>query len=382
MIDQVKLQTHTLPNENLLRRRVIEQRLLMMNDFKNEITINGRQIGADNPTYIIAEMSANHHQDFDRAVELIHYAHQAGADAVKLQTYTADTLTLDSDQPHFKINLGTIWDGKRLYDLYQQAHTPWKWHAELQRTARQLGLDFFSSPFDATAVEFLQSLDVPAYKIASFEIVDIPLLRKVAQTGRPVICSTGMATTAEIELAVKTLRDNGCNELALLKCTSAYPSPVESMNLKTIPDLAFRFQVPIGLSDHTLSSQTAVIAVSLGARIVEKHLTISREETGPDSSFSLEPSEFAEMVSAVRAAESTMGSVHYGPTESDKNNRAFRRSLFAVRDIQPGEAFTDENVRSIRPGQGLEPKFMDDVLQSNASEAIPRGTPLKWKHVA
>ncbi|MFK7767060.1 MAG: pseudaminic acid synthase [Mariniblastus sp.] len=353
-----------------------------MPELKKQIQINNRMIGAGHPTYIIAELSANHHQDFDRAVEIIHLAHRAGADAVKLQTYTADTLTLDSHQPHFRIQQGTVWDGARLYDLYEKAHTPWKWHPELKRVANQLGMDLFSSPFDATAVDFLEGMEVPAYKIASFEIVDIPLLKKVASTGRPVIVSTGMATVEEIELAVKTLRDNGCEQVALLKCTSAYPSPIEAMNLRTIPDLAFRFDIPVGLSDHTLESQTAVVAVAMGASIVEKHITLSRNDAGPDSSFSLEPDEFEELVTAIRQAESTIGSVHYGPTETDKNNLAFRRSLFATRNIKAGEPFTPENVRSIRPGQGLEPKHLDKILEGTAAEEIERGTPLKWRHVA
>ena len=353
-----------------------------MTELKKNIRINNRPIGPGCPAYIIAEISANHHQCFDRAVEIVHLAHRAGADAVKLQTYTADTLTLDSDQPHFKIQQGTIWDGARLYDLYQKAHTPWEWHPELKRVANQLGMDLFSSPFDATAVDFLEGMKVPAYKIASFEIVDIPLLRKVAKTNRPVIVSTGMAAVEEIELAVKTLRDNGCDQVALLKCTSAYPSPVEAMNLRTIPDLAFRFNIPVGLSDHTLENQTAVIAVSMGASMIEKHLTVSRDDEGPDSSFSLEPDEFEDMVNSIRKAEATIGSVHYGPTQTDKNNLAFRRSLFAIRDIKAGEAFTPDNVRSIRPGQGLEPKHMDAILEGTASEEIPRGTPLAWRHVA
>ena len=353
-----------------------------MVELKKHIQINNRLIGPNQPTYIIAELSANHNQDFDRAVEIIHHAHKAGADAVKLQTYTAETLTLDSDQPCFQIKQGTAWDGLRLFDLYKQAYTPWEWQPELKKIANQFGMDLFSSPFDATAVDFLETMNVPAYKIASFEIVDIPLLRKVASTGRPVIVSTGMATVEEVERAVKTLRNHGCTEVALLKCTSSYPSPIDSMNLKTIPDLAFRFQIPVGLSDHSMQSQTAVVSVALGASIVEKHLTDSRDNGGPDSSFSLEPTEFAEMVSAVRTAEKALGRVHYGPNSSDKNNVAFRRSLFAVRDIKAGEAFTNENVRSIRPGQGLEPMHFDQVKESTASQEIPRGTPLNWRHVA
>jgi len=351
-------------------------------ELQTHFRINDRLIGAGQPAYIIAEMSANHHQDFDRAVEIVHLAHQAGADAVKLQTYTAETLTLDADQPHFQIDQGTVWDGARLYDLYQKAFTPWKWQPELKKIANQFGMDLFSSPFDPSAVDFLETLNVPAYKIASFEIIDVPLLRKVAATGKPVIVSTGMATIDEIEQAVNTLRENGCSQVALLKCTSAYPAPVESMNLHTITDLAFRFQVPVGLSDHTLETQTSVISVCLGANIIEKHLTISRKDNGPDSSFSLEPGEFAEMVSAVRQAEKTLGSVHYGPTKSDQNNLAFRRSLFVVQDIKAGERFTSDNIRSIRPGQGLKPIHIDQVLEGIAAESIPRGTPLSWRHVA
>lgn len=351
-------------------------------DLQSHININGRLIGPNQPAYIIAELSANHHQDFERAVEIIRLAHQAGADAIKLQTYTADTLTLDSDQPHFQISQGTVWDGTRLYDLYKSAFTPWEWQPKLMKIANDLGMDLFSSPFDSTAVDFLEAMNVPAYKIASFEIVDVPLLRDVARTGKPVIVSTGMATIDEIEIAVQTLRENGCDQVALLKCTSAYPSPIETMNLRTIQDLAFRFQIPIGLSDHTLETQTPVVSVAVGATIIEKHITISREDVGPDSSFSLEPSEFAEMVSAVRMAERTIGTVHYGPTDSDKNNRAFRRSLFAVKDIKAGDPFTNANVRSIRPGPGLEPIHLDKVLQSCANEDIPRGTPLNWRHVA
>lgn len=349
---------------------------------QQHIRINDRIVGPGHPTYIIAELSANHHQDFDRAVEIVHMAHRSGADAVKLQTYTAETLTLDSDQPHFKIDYGTVWDGKRLYDLYDEAYTPWDWQPKLKDIANELGMDLFSSPFDATAVDFLETMDVPAYKIASFEIVDIALLKKVAATRRPVIVSTGMATIEEIERAVKTLYDAGCCEIALLKCTSAYPAPVETMNLRTLPDLSFRFQVPVGLSDHTLPSQTSVVAVAMGACIVEKHLTLSRSEVGPDSSFSLEPDEFAEMVSAIRKTEQTIGTVHYGPTETDRNNLQFRRSLFAVEDIGAGEPFTLSNVRSIRPGQGLEPMHLEELLKGSAAEKIERGTPIQWRHVA
>lgn len=351
-------------------------------ELSTHLSIQGRRVGPGEPTYVIAELSANHHQDFDRAVELIYQAHQAGADAVKLQTYTADSLTLDSELPHFQIAQGTVWDGQRLYELYQKAATPWEWHSELKAIAQQLGMHLFSSPFDGRAVDFLESLDVPAYKIASFEIVDIPLLKHVASKGKPVIVSTGMASVEEIQLAVTTLRDHGCDEVALLRCVSAYPAPREAMNLRTLPDLAFRFRVPIGLSDHTLTSESAALSVALGANIIEKHITLSRDDVGPDSSFSSTPEEFQEMVMAVRNAETCMGTIHYGPTESDKKNVAFRRSLFAVKDIAQGERLTIENVRSIRPGQGLPPKHLEELIDREASEAIPKGTPLEWRHVA
>ena len=344
--------------------------------------IDGRRIGPGEPTYVIAELSANHQQSFERAVDLIHHAHRAGADAIKLQTYTAETLTLDCDQPCFRIAQGTAWDGRRLYDLYQEAATPWEWHFELKKIANQLGMALFSSPFDHSAVQFLAQLDVPAYKIASFEIVDIPLLRAVAAQQKPTIVSTGMASIDEIELAVRTLIEGGCDQIALLKCTSAYPAPPSSMNLRTIPDLAFRFAIPVGLSDHTLSHDSAMLSVAMGGNLIEKHLTLSRDEGGPDSSFSLTPDEFAATVAAIRQAEACLGQVHYGTTASDQNNLAFRRSLFAVKDIQAGEPLTHENVRSIRPGQGLPPKHLDEIIDRPATEAIPKGTPLDWRHVA
>ncbi len=344
--------------------------------------INNRTIGPGHPVYIIAELSANHGQDFDCAVEMIHQAHRAGADAVKLQTYTADTLTIDSDQPYFQIQHDTAWDGQSLYELYQQAYTPWEWQGELKRIANQLGLDLFSSPFDESSVNFLETLDIPAYKIASFELVDIPLLKIVGRQRRPVIMSTGMSTIDEIELAVETLYDAGAPDVALLKCTSAYPAPPETMNLRTIPDLAFRFQLPVGLSDHTLTNESAIVAVSLGASIVEKHFTLSRADGGPDSGFSLEPDEFKQLVVGIRAAEAAIGIIHYGPTISDAKNVDFRRSLFVVQDVKEGEPFTSDNVRSIRPGQGMAPKHLEDILDKTATEPILRGTPLSWKHVA
>ncbi len=280
------------------------------------------------------------------------------------------------------IQQNTIWDGQRLYDLYHEAHTPWEWQPKLKKIANDLGLDLFASPFDDSAVDFLETMDVPAYKVASFEIVDIGLLIRIAATGKPVIISTGMSTVEEIERAINTLRDHGCQQIALLKCTSAYPAPPESMNLRTIPDLALRFGLPVGLSDHTLTHESAIAAVALGGCIIEKHLTASRAAGGPDGSFSLEPAEFAELVKSVRNTELALGKARYGPTSSDVANRSFRRSLFVVKHVNRGEPFTSDNIRSIRPGQGLEPRFMDDVIGKTATKDIECGTPLNWKHVA
>lgn len=346
------------------------------------IRIGNHKIGREYPVYLIAELSANHGHCIHRASELIHAAADAGANAIKLQTYTADTLTLDCDNRYFQINHATDWDGQNFHSLYRQAEMPWDWQPQLKKIANDLGLDLFSSPFDSTAVDFLEEMEVPAYKIASFEIVDIPLLEYVAQTGRPVILSTGMATMKEIELAVETLQSNGCNDIALLKCTSAYPAPMESMNLRTIPILGAHFGRPVGLSDHSLGSEAAVASVCLGANIIEKHLTLRRNEGGPDSSFSLEPAEFKEMVKAVRNVERALGQVHFGPTRYDSNNTDFRRSLFVVNDVKQGDFFTEENVRSIRPGMGLAPKNMRQVLGKVAQTDICRGTPLSWDHIA
>ena len=343
--------------------------------------INQRPIGDGHPVYLIAEISANHNHDYDKTVRLIDAAHAAGADAVKLQTYTADTLTIDCDQPHFKIQQGTIWDGQTLHQLYADAAMPWDWQPKLKQHADAIGIDLFSSPFDQTAVDFLQSLDVPAYKIASFEIVDTGLLAAVARTGKPVIVSTGMATLEEIQLAVETLKRNGCTQVCLLKCTSAYPAAPESMNLATITALQQQFNIPIGLSDHTLCHTAAVTSVALGACVIEKHITARRSDGGPDSSFSLEPDEFADLVRRVRTAEAAIGRVHFGPNENDANNVAFRRSLFAVADIKIGESFTPQNVRSIRPGNGLAPKHLSKILTATAAKPISRGTPLSWDDI-
>ena len=345
------------------------------------IEINGRVIGAGHPAYIIAEMSANHAQDFGQAVEILKAAKEAGADAIKLQTYTPDTMTIDCDNEYFRIE-GTLWEGRNLYDLYAEAYTPWEWHADLKQIADDLGIDLFSTPFDASAVELLDRLDMPVLKVASFENADLPLLRCIGQTGRPVIMSTGMATLAEIDEAVATLRQSGCTQLALLKCSSAYPSPPDVMNLRTIPHLAAAFGVPAGLSDHTLGATVSVAAVAVGACIIEKHFTTSRQIATADRAFSLEPAEFRAMVDAVRITEQALGTVHYGLNAKEEQSRVFRRSLFVVQDMAEGDQFSAENVRSIRPGHGLHTRYLEAVLGRHASGPIQRGAPLQWDHIA
>jgi N-acetylneuraminate synthase len=346
-----------------------------------QIKIGERTIGPGLAIYVIAEVSANHHQDFDQAVKIIRAAKEAGADAVKLQTYTPDTMTIACNRPEFRIK-GTIWEGRNLYELYGEAYTPWDWHPRLKQVANDLGLDLFSSPFDVTAVDFLEAMNVPAHKLASFELVDIPLIRKMARTGKPLIMSTGMATVEEIEEAVQTARKAGAEQIALLKCTSAYPALPEEMNLRTIPELSRRFGVPVGLSDHTMGTAVPVAAVALGACIIEKHLTLSRSEPGPDSAFSLEPQEFKAMVDAVRVAEKALGAVNFGIGTKEANSRVFRRSLFVVQDVKRGEVFTEENIRSIRPGHGLHTRHLSDVLGRSAARDIERGTPLSWDLVS
>lgn len=346
------------------------------------IEIGRRRIGAGAPAYVVAEMSANHNQSFDQAVRIVEAAKDAGADAVKVQTYTADTLTIDCDNEHFRIGEGTLWSGRTLYDLYGEAHTPWEWQPRLRDVAAALGLDFFSTPFDDSAVAFLEEMDVPAYKVASFEIVDLPLIRRVARTGKPLILSTGMATLAEVDDAVRAARAAGAAQIALLKCTSAYPAPASSMNLRTIPHLAASFGVPAGLSDHTMGIAAPVAAVALGAAIIEKHFTLSRAEPGPDSAFSLEPHEFRQMVRAIRDAEAALGAVAYGTGDAEATGRIFRRSLFVVESVRAGEPFTERNVRSIRPGDGLPPKHLPDVIGRRAARDVERGTPLTWALVA
>jgi N-acetylneuraminate synthase len=328
--------------------------------------------------YVIAEMSANHHQRLDEAMAILEEAKAAGADAVKLQTYTPDTLTIDCDAEPFRIGAGTLWEGRILHDLYSEACMPWEWHAPLQKRAAELGLDLFSTAYDETAVEYLEALGMPAYKIASFENGDLELIRRIARTGKPVILSTGMASLEEIGEAVAAARDAGAKELALLKCTSAYPCPPEEVNLRVIPTMAERFDVPVGLSDHTLGTPVPVAAVALGCCILEKHFTRSRSVAGPDSAFSLEPAEFRQMVDMIRTAEAAMGSVRHSIGTREAASRVFRRSLFVVADVKAGEVLTRSNVRSIRPGSGMAPKHLESILGRRAACDIRRGTPLAW----
>lgn len=345
-------------------------------------TIGDRKVGTDQPVYIVAELSANHNQDFKQAVRLIEAAKESGADAAKLQTYTPDTITLRSDREYFRIRSGTIWDGRTLHELYGEAFTPWGWQPKLKRVADDLGLGFFSSVFDSTSVDFLESMGVPAYKVASCELVDLQLLQRIARTGKPVILSTGMASIEEIEEAVKTTRQAGAGQIALLRCASAYPASPREMNLRTIPELARRFEVPVGLSDHTMDIAVPVAAVALGACIVEKHFTLSRSLKGPDSSFSLEPAEFRAMVEAVRTAEKSLGEIRFGPTDTEHSSQIFRRSLFVVEAVRQGETFSAENIRSIRPGHGLHTRHLPEVVGQRAARDIERGTPLSWDLVA
>lgn len=342
--------------------------------------IGQKFVGQGYPTYFIAEMSGNHAKKFDEAVAIIKAAKEAGADAVKLQTYTPDTITIKCDSDYFQIK-GSIWDGDTLYDLYSKAYMPWEWQPKLKKIANDLGLDLFSSPFDRTAVDFLESMDVPAYKIASCELLDLPLIRYAARTGKPIIMSTGMASLDEIGEAMEAAYSSGARGIILLKCTSSYPAPLESMNLRTIPKIAETFKVPVGLSDHTMSSIVPVAAVCLGACVIEKHFAVSRSHHSCDSEFSLEPSEFKSMVDAVRLVEKALGGIHYGGTDQETVAKGHRRSLFVVENIKAGEVLTEKNIRSIRPGNGLLPKYWDDVLGKKAACDIPRGTPLKWEHV-
>lgn len=343
------------------------------------IHIASRPLGIDHRPYLIAEMSGNHNHSLDRALAIVDAAARAGADALKLQTYTADTMTLDSRKPGFVIDdPSSPWHGRQLHELYEEAHTPWEWHAPIMERAAAHGMHCFSTPFDETAVDFLESLGVPAYKIASFENTDLPLIRRVARTGKPMIISTGMASLSEIDEAVRAARGAGCKELVLLKCTSTYPATPENTNLRTIASMKESFGCEVGLSDHTMGCGAAVASVAFGASVIEKHFTLSRADGGVDSTFSLEPAEFALLRTETERAWQALGMVRYGASAAEEKSKAFRRSLYVVAPIRKGEALTPQNVRAIRPGFGLSPKFMDEVLGRHVNQDVEPGTPLSW----
>ncbi|MEI8217692.1 MAG: pseudaminic acid synthase [Elusimicrobiota bacterium] len=341
-----------------------------------EFKIQDRKIGGNNPVFIIAELSANHNHDINVALKTIKAMKESGADAVKLQTYTPDTITLNCNNKYFKINQGTIWDGRTLYDLYKEAYMPWEWQPKLKKYAESIGLICFSSPFDKTAVDFLETMNVPAYKIASFEITDIPLIEYAASKGKPMLISTGISELSDIEEALATCKRFNNYSVALLKCTSAYPAPFEEMNLMTLRDLPERFPVIAGLSDHSSGISVPIAGVALGARIIEKHFILNKSLGGPDASFSLEPTEFTTMVKSIREVESSIGHVSYELTDKTRKNREFSRSLFAVKDIAAGETISDSNVRSIRPGFGLHPRHLKEILGRKACHSINKGTPI------
>lgn len=343
----------------------------------NQIAINGRIIGLGYVPYIIAEMSANHNGNLDTAFRIIQKASEAGADAIKIQTYRPDTITLKSDLPDFQITDG-LWAGRTLYDLYEWAHTPWEWHAPLFEHARKLGITIFSSPFDNTAVDLLEDLNAPAYKIASFEAVDLPLIKYVAGTGKPMIISTGMANAEEIQEAIDAAREGGCREIAILHCVSGYPAPAADYNLRTIPDMMQRFGLVTGLSDHTLDNATAIASVALGASIIEKHFTLDRNGGGPDDSFSLEPPELASLCKGIRTAWQALGKIDYGRKSSEQENLKFRRSLYFVQDLKVGDVITPDLIRSVRPGFGLAPKYLNDAIGATVVVDVSGGTPVSW----
>lgn len=343
-----------------------------------EIYLGHTRIANDSPVFIVAEMSANHLQDYDRAVRILHAAKEAGANAVKLQTFTPDSITFDGDAPYFSISGGTLWDGATYHQLYSRAQTPWEWHPKLMEEAKKLGLLCFSSPFDPTAVDFMAELDMPAVKIASYEITDLPLIRYAARLHKPMIFATGIAQLADIERALAVCQEEGNEDVILLKCVSGYPTPYEDVNLRVIPTLHTAFDCLMGLSDHTMGIATAIGSVCLGARMIEKHLTLRRADGGPDGSFSMEPSEFKEMVDNIRILEKALGSDAYRLTKVQKAEQKDARSLFVVKDMAPGEPFTPENVRSIRPNLGLAPLYYEEILTKKAACAIGKGTPLSW----
>ncbi|MBQ8877101.1 MAG: pseudaminic acid synthase [Lachnospiraceae bacterium] len=341
--------------------------------------IGQRCISETSPTFIVAEISANHNQDYSRAVEIIHAAKEAGADAVKLQTYTADTITIDCDDECFQINEGTIWDGTTLYKLYQEAYTPWEWQPKLMEEANKLGLECFSSPFDFSSVDFLEEMKVPAYKIASYEINDIPLIRKIAKLHKPMIFATGIAYPEDIQRALSVCKEEGNEDVILLKCVSSYPTPYEAVNLRVIPTLAKTYDCLAGISDHTMGSIVSAGAIPLGAKMVEKHMTLRRADGGPDSAFSMEPEEFKKMVDEIRILEKALGSSEYVLTDTQKLEHEGSRSLFVVKDIAPGEILTPDNIRSIRPGNGLHTMYYEEILGKKAKGFLKKGTPLAWE---
>jgi len=345
----------------------------------SDFCIAGRSVGSDESPFVIAEMSGNHNQSLDRALVLVDAAADAGAHALKIQTYTADTLTLDVERDEFVVrDPNSPWLGRTLHSLYEEAHTPWEWHETIFARARERGLIAFSTPFDETAVDFLETLDVPCYKIASFETVHIPLIRKVAQTGKPIIMSTGMASVEEIAEAVEAARDSGCEDLVLLKCTSTYPATPENSNIMTIPDMRERFGCHVGLSDHSLGLGVSVAAIAVGAVVIEKHFTLSRSDGGVDSAFSMEPAEMAALIVETERAWQSLGTVSYGPTAAEKPSIQFRRSLYVAQDMRAGDAFTPENLRVVRPGLGLAPKYYDELLGKRINRDAPKGTPIDW----
>lgn len=345
-----------------------------------DITIEHRTIGANHPPFIVAEMSGNHNQSLDRALEIVEAAAKTGAHALKLQTYTADTLTLDFKGGEFYIDdPNNLWCGNSLHELYQKAYTPWEWHEPIFKRCQELGLICFSTPFDETAVDFLESLNVPCYKIASFENSDIPLIRKVAKTGKPMIISTGMATIAELDETVRTAREAGCKNLILLKCTSTYPATPDNSNLLTIPHIRDLFKVQVGLSDHTMGVGVGVASVAFGATIIEKHFTLCRADGGVDADFSMEPEEMTQLVVETERAWQALGKIHYGATDAEKSSMIFRRSLYIAEDMKAGEMFTPQNLRSVRPGLGLAPKYYDQLLGKTVKEEVKKGTPVTWK---
>lgn len=348
---------------------------------RKELMIDGKKLSDKSDTYIIAEMSANHLHNLDRAKRIIDVAKECGADAIKLQTYRPDTITIDCRGPEFMATPGSPWENMNLFELYKEAYTPWEWHGELMNYAKKVGITCFSSPFDLTAIDFLEELNVPAYKIASFELNDIPLIKKAAMTGKPIIMSTGIADMSDIELALRTCKEAGNDKVILLKCVSEYPTPYEEINLRTITNMSETFDCVVGVSDHSFGSAVAVAGVALGARVIEKHLTLSRKDGGPDGTFSMEPQEFKNMVTDIRNVEKALGKVTYELTEKQKKSKGRSRSLYVVSDIKKGEIFTPDNMRSIRPGYGLHTKYYKDIIGKRASCDIKKGTAMKWNYV-